>query len=81
MSSAPEPSYETDTFDIFRGRSYKDAQWVEAVVGLASARRRMEEIAAQEPGDYFIFREGAMLASISNGAVASPSQPQKAGAA
>ena len=43
------------TFDIFSGASDKDALWVEAVQGLARARERMEEIAAEKPGQYFLF--------------------------
>jgi hypothetical protein len=42
-------------FDIFRGPSDQNAVWVEAVVGLSQARKRMEEIAAAKPGEYFIF--------------------------
>jgi len=44
------------SFDIFRGRyGDKDVAWIEAVEGLAAARERMEEIAAEQPGDYFVF--------------------------
>ena len=43
------------TFDIFRGATDRDAVWIEAVSGLSSARRRMEEIAAGSPGQYFVF--------------------------
>jgi hypothetical protein len=43
-------------FDIFRGRGHdKNAVWVEAVVGLSEARRRMAEIAITYPGEYFVF--------------------------
>lgn len=42
-------------FDIFTGTSDKDAIWLEAVEGLSHARARMYEIAAQIPGQYFIF--------------------------
>lgn len=51
-------------FDIFKGTCDKDARWVEAVNGLAAARERMEAIAAQHPGQYFVFgqRSHAILA-------------------
>jgi hypothetical protein len=42
-------------FDIFSGAAAdKDAMWVEAVSGLANAQRRMNELAAQTPGQYFV---------------------------
>lgn len=43
------------TFDIFRGASEKDAVWVGAVEGLSNARGRMEQIAGEKPGIYFLF--------------------------
>ena len=49
-----EPEREV-VYDIFRGASTKDAMWVEAVAGLTSARRRMEEIARKSPAQYFVF--------------------------
>jgi hypothetical protein len=45
------------TFDIFKGTSDKDAIWVEAVQGLAKACQRMEEIAENFPGEYFVFSQ------------------------
>ena len=42
-------------FDIFSGTPDKDAVWVECVCGLSNARERMERIAAQKPGRYFLF--------------------------
>lgn len=42
-------------FDIFSGDLDKDAMWIETVQGLSNARERMEEIASQKPGRYFIF--------------------------
>ena len=45
-------------FDIFSGAAAdKDAMWVEAASGLANAQRRMEEIAAKTPGQYFVFSQ------------------------
>lgn len=43
------------TFDIFAGETDKNAVWVEAVAGLSNARERMEQIAAEKPGRYFLF--------------------------
>lgn len=48
----PEPEL---VYDIFRGATNKDAIWLEAVAGVSSARRRMEEIAKESPGRYFVF--------------------------
>ena len=42
-------------FDIFSGVADKNAVWVETVAGLSNARARMEAIAAQSPGQYFVF--------------------------
>jgi hypothetical protein len=42
-------------FDIFSGVPDRDASWVCAVRGLANAKERMDEIAAEKPGRYFIF--------------------------
>lgn len=42
-------------FDIFKGPSEKNAVWIEAVEGLSNARERMEQIAAENPGEYFLF--------------------------
>jgi hypothetical protein len=43
------------TFDIFAGDYDKNAVWIEAVAGLSNARERMEEIAKEKPGKYFLF--------------------------
>jgi hypothetical protein len=45
------------TFHIFMGTFDKDAEWLEAVVELSTARQRMEEIAAAVPGRYFVFSQ------------------------
>lgn len=42
-------------FDIFTGTTMKNAIWLESVEGLSNARARMNEIAAQIPGRYFIW--------------------------
>ncbi|HWF38234.1 MAG TPA: hypothetical protein VG322_06935 [Candidatus Acidoferrales bacterium] len=46
---------EEPRFDIFSGAPDKDAMWLEVVTGLAGARERMEEIAREIPGRYFVF--------------------------
>ena len=50
-------------FDIFSGQIDKNALWVETVEGLSNARERMEQIAAEKPGQVFHF-----LAAESRGA-------------
>ena len=54
------------TYDIFCGASDKDAIWIEVVEGLSNARERMEQIAAEKPGHYFVFssRDHSILARI-----------------
>jgi L-amino acid N-acyltransferase YncA len=55
-------------FDIFKG-SYpgKDAMWLETIRGLANARQRMEQIAAETPGTYFVFStHDNLVLAISN---------------
>src|SRR5215472_18855105 len=42
-------------FDIFSGARDKNAVWIETVAGLSNARERMEAIAAQVSGQYFVF--------------------------
>jgi hypothetical protein len=45
------PGGKTPKFEIFAGHSgSNDVLWLETVEGLAAARSRMEEIAAQKPG-------------------------------
>ena len=53
-------------FDIFSGQIDKNALWIETVEGLSNARERMEQIAAEKPGQYFIFSSlsHAVLAQI-----------------
>jgi hypothetical protein len=43
------------TFDIFSGVFEQNALWVEAVQGIDHATKRMEQIASDKPGKYFIF--------------------------
>ena len=49
-----EKAVEEPTFDIFRGNPDQNAVWLEPVMGLLNARQRMEQIAAEKPGRYFI---------------------------
>jgi len=42
-------------FDIFKGYIGKDEVWLESVSGLENARQRMEQIASESPGVYFLF--------------------------
>jgi len=53
-------------FDIFSGQIDKNALWIETVEGLSRARERMEQIAAEKPGQYFIFSplSHAVLAQV-----------------
>lgn len=41
-------------FDIFSGAPGRDAVWVCTVEGLANAKERMDQIAAEKPGPYFV---------------------------
>ena len=57
----------THKFDIFRGLfGNPDAIWIECVEGLAAATHRMDEIADERPGHYFVFDSGrqTVVASI-----------------
>ena len=45
----------TPVFDIFSGVPDRDARWLETVEGLGASFDRMKEIAAENPGRYFIF--------------------------
>lgn len=53
-------------FDIYSGVPDKTAVWCESVEGVSNARSRMEEIAKNRPGAYFIFyrRDHSILARI-----------------
>jgi hypothetical protein len=43
------------TFDIFRGTTKADGIWLESVGGLSNSKDRMHQIAAENPGCYFVF--------------------------
>jgi CheY-like chemotaxis protein len=51
----PAPPETIPKFDIFAGAPEREAMWVCAVSGLANAKERMEQIALERPGRYFIF--------------------------
>src|SRR5215472_6514512 len=53
-------------FSVFSGVPDKNAVWIETVAGLSNARERMEAIAAEKPGQYFVFspRDHTILAKI-----------------
>lgn len=57
------------TFDIFRGTTEKDAQWVEAVPGFMKALQRVKEIANSKPGRYFVYeaRRRSTIVQIDTG--------------
>jgi hypothetical protein len=41
--------------DIFSGQPKKNAIWIETVVGMAEAVARMEQLAVEKPGPYFLY--------------------------
>ena len=62
-----------ELFDIFSG-TFKKASWIEAVQGLSNARERMQQIAEEKPGQYFLFctRTHASVAEIQTFAMPRP---------
>jgi hypothetical protein len=66
-------------FDIFFGPVDRYAVWVESVCGLANARERMEALAAQKRGIYFLFsnRDHTILALIDTSPPAAESDAEK----
>jgi hypothetical protein len=54
------------TFDILSGTPQANPKWLESVAGLANARKRINELAAQRPGQYFIFNawNGCVLEQV-----------------
>jgi hypothetical protein len=54
-------------YEIFSGRfPNANVLWLEAVVGLDAARERMQTLAAQKPGSYFVWctSSSAVVASV-----------------
>jgi hypothetical protein len=43
------------TYDLFSGFNQQDAMWMESIHGLESAKFRMEQVATENPGAYFLF--------------------------
>ena len=56
-----EPAY-----DIFSGTYDSDTAWLCAIEGLWNARMKMERLAAEHPGKYFVFcvKEQIVVATI-----------------
>lgn len=54
------------TFDIFSGEPDRAPVWIDAVDGLSKARARLQDIAAEKPGKYFLFSvcSGSILVRI-----------------
>lgn len=51
-----EPSLSDEiTYDIFKDDAIGSPLWIEAVQGLERAMKRMEELAASEENDYYLF--------------------------
>lgn len=50
-----QPMPEELCFDLFRGELLQGAIRIETVRGLAEAKTKMEEIAAQQPDKYFLY--------------------------
>ncbi len=57
------------TFDIFSGVFEQDAMWMEAVQGIDHATKRMEQIASEKPGKYFVFCSATHLVVASTDGV------------
>jgi hypothetical protein len=64
-------------FDIFSGDGDKNPRWIEAVEGLAKANERMQQLAEQKPGKYFIFYTGTLTVVANIETFATPQQPPK----
>ena len=68
-----------DSFDIFSGTP-KRAMWIEAVEGLSNARERMQQIAGEQPGQYFLFCPSThtSVCEIETFAIPDPKLPTRA---
>ncbi len=58
MTSRLDEANEMDegSFDIFAGSPEKSALWVEVVEGFSRAQQRMDQIAVERPGVYFLLK-------------------------
>lgn len=54
----PADEFDRFQYDIFSGSPESDALWLERVQGRTAAIERMQAIAIQKPGDYFVFGGG-----------------------
>jgi len=65
-SEREEANMQEPTFYILSGIPDKNPKWLESVSGLTNARKRMEELAAEIPGQYFIFNawNGCVLVQV-----------------
>jgi hypothetical protein len=66
---------DTDAFDLFAGAPDRDAAWLESIVGLEAAKERVNELAADNPGEYFVFhsRSHTVLVHVINSQNPAPS--------
>jgi hypothetical protein len=48
-----------ETFEIFSGAPEETGLWVEGIEGLSNARQRVEQIAEEKPGKYFLLSGGS----------------------
>jgi len=55
MPSQRSPDRPIRKYDIFREDSCKGPLWIETVVGLDEAKRRVLQLHAQSPGNYRVF--------------------------
>jgi hypothetical protein len=63
-------------FDIFRGSSYDDLQWLECIGGLDAAIDRMHQIASEQPGMYFVLNvKERMVVALTDTKGGEPAKP------
>ena len=72
-------AHEEPPFDIFSGTMDRYAIWLETVRGLANARDRMLQIAAERSGRYFLFssQSHTVLAQVDTTSFARPGSAEK----
>lgn len=68
---------EDSAFDIFSGIPYGDCKWMQSVNGLGAAHKRLQEIAAETPGKYFMFNawNSCVLTQVDTGKVIAQADP------
>jgi len=62
--------------DIFSGDPGADARWIESTDGLANAKKRMQELAAEKPGKYFILYSATHMVVASIETFGRPTKPK-----